>query len=64
MGLNLLNFIQILIHLTLCGAEGLPYVKVELMSLLCSGLALCHTSLGQTFDQKCGSTLCHPYEVG
>ncbi len=64
MALNLLNFIQTQIHLTLHGAEGLPYVEVKLMLLLCSGLMLCNTSLGQTFDQKCGSTLCHPYEVG
>ncbi len=56
--LSLLNFIQTQIHLTLRGW------RVNLMPLLCSGLMLCNTSLGQTFDQKCGSTLCHSYEMG
>jgi len=41
-----------------CGANGLPYVEVELMSLLCSGSMLCCTTMGQTFGQKYGSTLC------
>jgi len=52
------------LELALCGLEGLPYVHVDLMSVLCSGSLLCHTSLGQTFSQKYGSTLCHPYVVG
>ncbi len=40
-----------------CGAERLPYF-VFLMSLSCSGLTLCLTSLSQTFGQKYGLTLC------
>ncbi len=41
-----------------CGANGLPYVEVELLSLLCNGSMLCCTSMGQTFGQKYGPTLC------
>jgi hypothetical protein len=54
----------IALEFSLCGVEGLHYVKVDLMSLVCSGLTLCYTSLGQTFGEKYGSTLCHPCVVG
>ncbi len=34
------------------------------MLLLCNVSTLCHTSLGKTFGQRYGLTLCHPYVVG
>ncbi len=52
------------LEFSLCGALGLPYVEVNLMSLLCNGSLLYHTSLGLTFGQKYGLALCCPYVVG
>ncbi len=47
-----------------CGALGLPYVEVNLMSLLCNGSLLCHTTRGLTFGWKYRLALCCPYVVG
>ncbi len=61
---SILHDMITVLEFSLYGAEGLVYAEINLMSLLCSGSTLCHTSLGQTFGRKYGSTLYHPCVVG